>query len=157
VKRKFGLASVLRVRRIQEEVARVEVVRAHAGVHTAWTDAERRQALLQARRGTVDGSSSAFLGALTAGLARASDLSAARAAHQLAQDHAAAQVEAWSVTAARVKALESLEERHRAAVRQADEAAAQSASDDRSSAVAVAKLRAGATLQEGATLGEDEA
>lgn len=141
MKRRFRLASVLRVRRIQEEVARAEVVRANAEVHAAWTETERRQALLEARRGTVNGASSAFLGALTAGLARASDLSAARAAHQLAREHAATQAAAWTETAARVSALESLEERHRIAVQQADDAAAQRASDDRAGAVAVAKLR----------------
>jgi flagellar biosynthesis chaperone FliJ len=38
-----------------------------------------------------------------------------------------------------VKALESLEERHRTAVRLADEAAAQRAADDRASAESVAR------------------
>jgi flagellar export protein FliJ len=142
VKRGFRLASVLRVRRIQEEVARAEVLKANREVGVAWTDAERRNAYLEARRGALEsGTSAAFIGAVTAGIARASDLSAARAAHELATKTAADRAAGWSEAAARVKALEALEERHRAEVRAADEAAAQRASDDRSSAVVAARLR----------------
>jgi flagellar FliJ protein len=145
VKRGFRLASVLRVRRVQEEVARAEVLKANRGVGEAWTDVERRAAYLEARQGPItSGDSAAFIGALTAGIARAQDLSAARAAHQLAQQAAAERAAAWSETAQRVKALESLEERHRAEVRAADEAAAQRASDDRSGAAVAARLREGA-------------
>jgi flagellar export protein FliJ len=142
VKRGFRLASVLRVRRIQEEVARAEVLQANREVGVAWTDVERRNAYLESRRGALEsGTSAAFIGAVTAGIARASDLSAARAAHQLAAAAAADRADGWSQAAARVKALETLEERHRAEVRAADEAAAQRASDDRSSAVVVARMR----------------
>jgi flagellar export protein FliJ len=142
VNRRFRLASVLRVRRIQADVARGEVIRANGAVNRAWTDVERREALLDARRGTLlSGTSAAFLGSLTAGIARASDLSAARAAHQLAVANAADRAAGWSEAAARVKALESLEERHRTAVRLADEASAQRTSDDRSSAVVMARLK----------------
>jgi flagellar protein FliJ len=140
--RRFRLASVLRVRRVQEDVKRAELVRANAETGRAWTDVQRRDALLEARRGTVaSGTSAAFIGSLTAGLARASDLSAARAAHELAVANAAERAVAWGEAAARVKALESLEERHLAAVRDADEAAAQRASDDRSSAAVAARLK----------------
>jgi flagellar export protein FliJ len=140
VKRVFRLASVLRVRRVQEEVARADLLRANREVGTAWTDIERRTAYLETRRGGfTTGTSAAFIGSLTAGIARASDLSAARAAHQLAQHAAAEQAAAWTETAARVKALESLEERHRTAVRLADEATAQRAADDRASAESVAR------------------
>jgi flagellar export protein FliJ len=142
VKRRFRLASVLRVRRVQEEVARADLVRANREVGTAWTDVERRRAYLEARQGALtSGTSAAFIGAVAAGLARAQDLSAARAAHELAQQAAADRAAAWSETAQRVKALESLEERHRAEVRAADEAAAQRASDDRSGAAVAARLR----------------
>jgi flagellar export protein FliJ len=145
VKRGFRLASVLRVRRVQEEVARADVALSNREVGRAWTDVERRAAYLEARRGEfATGTSAAFIGSLTAGIARAQDLSAARAAHQLAQQAAADRAAAWSETAQRVKALESLEERHRAEVRAADEAAAQRASDDRSGAVVAARLREGA-------------
>ncbi|HEV7823457.1 MAG TPA: flagellar export protein FliJ [Mycobacteriales bacterium] len=143
MKRGFRLASVLRVRRVQEEVARAEVAKANRTVGEAWTDVERRAAYLDSRRhrGFTTGTSAAFIGSLTAGIARAQDLSAARAAHQLAQQSAAERAAAWSETAQRVKALESLEERHRTEVRAADEAAAQRASDDRSGAVVAARLR----------------
>jgi flagellar FliJ protein len=145
VKRGFRLASVLRVRRVQEEVARADVALSNREVGRAWTDVERRAAYLEARRGEfATGTSAAFIGSLTAGIARAQDLSAARAAHQLAQQTAADRAAAWSETAQRVKALESLEERHKAEVRAADEAAAQRASDDRSGAVVAARLREGA-------------
>jgi flagellar FliJ protein len=143
VKRVFRLASVLRVRRVQEEVARSELLRANREVGHAWTDVERRNAYLESRRGGfTTGTSAAFIGSLTAGIARASDLSAARAAHQLAQDTAADRAAGWTEAAARVQALESLEERHRAAVRSADEAAAQRAADDRASAEFVARQAA---------------
>jgi flagellar export protein FliJ len=143
VKRVFRLASVLRVRRVQEEVARAELLRANREVGHAWTDVERRNAYLESRRGGfTTGTSAAFIGSLTAGIARASDLSAARAAHQLAQDTAADRAAGWTEAAARVQALESLEERHRAAVRSADEAAAQRAADDRASAEFVARRAA---------------
>lgn len=143
MKRVFRLASVLRVRRVQEEVARSELLRANREVGHAWTDVERRNAYLESRRGGfTTGTSAAFIGSLTAGIARASDLSAARAAHQLAQDTAADRAAGWTEAAARVQALESLEERHRAAVRSADEAAAQRAADDRASAEFVARRAA---------------
>jgi flagellar export protein FliJ len=144
MKRGFRLASVLRVRRVQEDIARAEVLAANRDVSVGWTDVERRNAYLEARKGVFEsGTSAAFIGAVTAGIARASDLSAARAAHQLATAHAAERSAEWSAAAARVKALESLEERHRTAVRAADEASAQRASDDRSSAVVAARLREG--------------
>jgi flagellar FliJ protein len=142
VKRGFRLASVLRVRRVQEEVARAEVLKAHRASGTAWTDVERRTAYLEARRGELSsGTSAAFIGAMTAGIARASDLSAARAAHQLATEVAAERSAEWSASAQKVKTLESLEERHRTEVRAADEASAQRAADDRSGAVVAARLR----------------
>jgi flagellar export protein FliJ len=142
MKRGFRLASVLKVRRIQEDIARAEVLGANRDVSAGWTDVERRNAYLEARQGVFQsGTSAAFIGAVTAGIARASDLSAARAAHQLATEVAADRTVEWSAAAARVKALESLEERHRTAVRAADEASAQRASDDRSSAVVAARLR----------------
>jgi flagellar protein FliJ len=142
VKRRFRLASVLRVRRLQEEAARADLVLANREVGTAWTDVERRTAYLEARQGELtSGTSAAFIGAVTAGLARAQDLSAARAAHVLAQQAAAERAAAWSETAQRVKALESLEERHRAEVRAADEAAEQRAADDRSGAAFAARGR----------------
>ncbi|HEY0358282.1 MAG TPA: flagellar FliJ family protein [Mycobacteriales bacterium] len=140
MKRTFRLASVLRVRRVQEDVARADLLRANREVGHAWTDVERRNAYLESRQGGfTTGTSAAFIGSLTAGIARASDLSAARAAHQLARDAAADRAAGWTAAAARVQALESLEERHRAAVRSADEAAEQRAADDRSSAEFVAR------------------
>jgi flagellar export protein FliJ len=142
VKRQFRLASVLRVRRIQEDVARADLTRANRAVGDAWTDVERREAYLDVRSGQLEnGTSAAFIGALTAGIARASDLSSARAAHELAKRAAAERAAAWSESAARVKALESLEERHRTELRTADEAAAQRASDDRAGAVVAARRR----------------
>ena len=144
MRRAFRLAGVLRVRRIQEDVARAQVMRANAEVTTAWTDVQRREAYLEARQGEfTSGNSAAFIGAVTAGIARVQDLSAARAAHALAQQAAAERAAAWSETAQRVKALESLEERHEGEVRAADEASAQRASDDRAGAMVAARRREG--------------
>lgn len=145
--RKFRLASVLRVRRVQEEVVRAELVRANRKVSLAWTDAERRAALLAARRGPIDGTAAAYLGALTAGLARAADLQNARAAHELAVSAASEASTDWSQAAGKVTALESLEVRHIAAVRKSDEAIAQREADDRSGAAFMARVKAKETEQ----------
>jgi flagellar export protein FliJ len=143
VKRVFRLASVLRVRRVQEEIARADLLRANREVGQAWTDVDRRTAYLEARSGGfTTGTSAAFIGSVTAGISRAADLSGARAAYQLAQETAADRAAGWTEAAARVQALESLEERHRAEVRAADEAAEQRAADDRSSARSAARRTA---------------
>jgi flagellar FliJ protein len=128
----FRLASVLRVRRVQEEISRAQLIRANADARTAWTEAQRREMRLAARRGPVDGAAAGYLGSITAGLARASDLSAARAAHQLAADTAADRAAGWTEAAARVQALEDLEDRHRAHEIEAQQKAEQKESDDRS-------------------------
>jgi hypothetical protein len=130
MKRRFGLASVLRARQAQENLAKGAVVAARrAAEDAAARQAEREQALTAAPQ--VDGGPAAWYGAtLAARQAQAGELCAAT---RLA-DEAAAQVNelASELTdaAIRRRSIQTLADRHAAAVDRADLAASQRALDE---------------------------
>jgi flagellar FliJ protein len=134
VKRQFALATVLRVRRIEEDLAKAQVARMRV-------DATRAEQLVADRAERLDtsappaaASALAYVAALEGlhgqvrGLAAAKD---ARAASYAAVDGA---LTAWSGARTRVRGIERLEERHGSALRAADESAAGAERDDRAGA-----------------------
>jgi flagellar FliJ protein len=112
----FSLAKVLRVRRIEEERAAVRLAAAHMAAATASArEAESHHALATrcARHGLQ--SSASFLVWAETTMLAGEALSEARAGLRRAEDDAAARRDEWSSAAARVSALEHLDERGRAA------------------------------------------
>lgn len=128
--RRFRLAGVLRAREVQEQVARGALAQANREVSSAHTEVTRRTQLLAAQPAPTSGPSPQFLAALTARRGLADQIAAA--AHELAvvEREAAGRTQEWTAAAVRRRALEHLADRHAAAVRAADERAAQREIDD---------------------------
>jgi len=127
----FSLATVLGVRRRQEDAARAEVGRAQVNA----TARERRAAALDARidrLGFPDAATaSAFVAAQAARRALASTAAAARVVAAEARGQVAESLEAWTDARRRVRLLEELEERHRTQERREAEHAEAAETDDR--------------------------
>lgn len=110
----FSLAKVLRVRRIQEEQAAAQLAAARAAAAEAQAKEAGAAHALAARcaRGGLQPAVSFLAWAETAMLAGEA-LSGARADAQAADEHMADRRQEWSSAAARVSALEHLDERGR--------------------------------------------
>ncbi|UDY37183.1 flagellar export protein FliJ [Dermatobacter hominis] len=113
---RFRLETVLRVRRIQEERARAELLAARTAEHAATTEHDRRGAVLDAARaaGLPDGSRLQWTAARDHHERLASAVEAARAAEVAAADLTSRSLAHWESAAADLKGLERLDERHRA-------------------------------------------
>jgi flagellar protein FliJ len=110
----FRLASVLRVRRIQEEQARAELLAANQSVRTAHLHLASRVGHLESLPKSVAVASTPTFLANHARLASvASSISLARIAKQVAEEAATEKRLAWQVTAQRVESLERLDDRAR--------------------------------------------
>ncbi|WP_030177117.1 flagellar FliJ family protein [Spirillospora albida] len=131
MKRKFKLAPVLRARRAQENAAKGDVARARLEAVTTDEHARLLDQELEARIVHPETSTALAFAATRAALrARATDLSAARAAADRAHGMVGEHLAAWSAASSRRRSVEKLGERHAEAVRRADEAADQRAVDD---------------------------
>ncbi|HEX4776256.1 MAG TPA: flagellar export protein FliJ [Acidimicrobiia bacterium] len=111
---RFRLDSVLRVRRIQEERARAELLSANQAVAAAQTHLQQRIAHLEELpKSAKVASTPAFLANQARLASIASSISMARAAREVAAHAADEKRVAWQVTAQRVEGLERLDERDR--------------------------------------------
>ncbi|HEY7135162.1 MAG TPA: hypothetical protein VIB48_08850 [Acidimicrobiia bacterium] len=110
----FRLASVLRVRRIQEEQARAELLAANQSVRTAHLHLASRVGHLESLpKSAAVASTPAFLANQARLASVASSISLARIAKQVADEAATEKRLAWQVTAQRVESLERLDDRAR--------------------------------------------
>jgi flagellar protein FliJ len=132
--RLFPLATVLRVRRIQEDAAKAKVAEAQSAVRRAASDFARREALVGGRPAPGSAESSLWLAATAANLAMAADAFAARRIVLARQGDAADARDQWSQAAMAHEGVERLAEIHAAQVRREQEGAAQRAADDRAGA-----------------------
>jgi len=130
----FSLAAVLRIRRIQEEIAAAEVATSRAGTWRAFSEHARREALLDGRPAPGSEESSRWLASVAGNLALAADAHAARLALLAAEDETAAAVDSWSRAATAVKGIEHLADRHDEEVRREQARSEQRVADDRAGA-----------------------
>lgn len=136
---RFRLETVLRVRRIQEERARAELLSARLGERAATDERDRRGALIDVARaaGLPDGSRLAWGTARDEHDRLAGALDAARAAEVAAADLTTRSLDHWEATAADLRGLERLDERHRALWRAERDREEQRRLDETASARAV--------------------
>jgi flagellar FliJ protein len=127
----FPLATVLRVRRIQEDAAKAQVAEAQAAVRRASSDHARREALLAGRPEPGSEQAAHWLAAKAGNLAMAADALAARRALAAREQDAAGARDHWSKAAMAHEGVERLADRHAELVRREEQAAAQRAADDR--------------------------
>ncbi len=128
--RSFRLATVLRVRRIQEEQARGALAQARGAIVLAEDDARMRAVRASATALPSTAGASAYLAAVAHGLALASDAATARAAVAEVEAVAEEKQGEWREAAGKVKPLEHLEEAHREELRRSDERQAQAVQDE---------------------------
>jgi flagellar protein FliJ len=127
----FPLATVLRVRRIQEDAARAQVAEAHAAVRRASSDHARREALLAGRPAPGSAQAAHWLAAKAGNLAMAADAFAAKRAVIAREQDAAAARDEWTQAAMAHEGIERLADRHAQLVLREEQHAAQRAADDR--------------------------
>ena len=127
----FPLATVLRVRRIQEDAAKAKVAEAHAAVRRASSDHARREALLAGRPAPGSAEAGVWLAAKAGNLAMAADAFAARRALAAREQDAVGARDHWSRAAMAHEGVERLADRHAEHVRRELQAALQRAADDR--------------------------
>jgi flagellar FliJ protein len=130
VKRKFPLAAVLRVRKVQTDLARAEVARAQAEANAIVAEVFASEVRLTRAMGELPKDSAAWLGVVHARAARASEVSLARARADEARLVVDGTLRLWSSARAAERGVERLSERHTEAVRKADEHAEQVALDE---------------------------
>jgi flagellar protein FliJ len=131
VSRRFPLATVARVRRLQTGMARASVAAAHASLSVATGDVVRREQRLAAHPSSLGTlAAAAFLARADRGLRLAADVDAARAVVAEREAEVATALAAWTETRARERAVELLEDRHHARVVAEALAAEQRAADD---------------------------
>lgn len=132
---RFALATVMRVRRLQEELARAEAAQAQLASHRARSEHARREARLAGRPDPGSAVAAQWLASRSAALALAADARAARAGADSSAGAAAAALDGWASAAAARKGVEHLADAHADALRRAQERAEQLAADDRAGAV----------------------
>lgn len=142
-RRRFPLAAVLRVRRVQEDTARAQVIAAQQDRGAAEDDLLRREGVLDARRATVERhpNAAAFTAVLAARVALAAEAGVARQRRAEADAQVGQAVSAWAEARARVRAVEQLEQRHTEALAEADARAEAAEADDLSGAKAARRAR----------------
>jgi flagellar FliJ protein len=128
--RRFRLASVLRARQAQEKIAKAAVLRARsAEAEAIERRAEREHALTDGP--TVDGGPAAwYLATLAARQALAGELSAAALLADRAAEQVAERTAELTDAAIRRRSMETLADRHAAAVQHAELAVSQRALDE---------------------------
>jgi flagellar protein FliJ len=129
--RRFPLAAVLRVRRIQEDLAGAEVARARVEVDAAHVRARSKELRVEAASRSVPQLSAGFAGIMAARLSLAEEAAAARGDVQDAEQVVIDRLGAWGEARAARRGVERLAERHAEAMRADEDRSAQKASDDR--------------------------
>ncbi len=130
-KYKFGLGSVLRVRRAEADMARARVAETQAEVDKATAELDERLAAIGAARPDPRRSFGSAFAAEREQLRRhAVAVTAARAAEANALAERRIAGDEWEEAARRVRALERMDERHRAAWLLEATRAAQAATDE---------------------------
>ncbi|RKS80131.1 hypothetical protein CLV35_0552 [Motilibacter peucedani] len=142
--RRSPLATLLRVRRIQEDIARAEVVTARALAVLAEENAAAREAAAT-RSGPVDGDPRTFVASLVAGRSYAADAFAARRRAVEARATVDTRLAVWSEAAGRAEGVDRVVTRHETEARAAEEAADAAERDDLAS---VARRRRAAAEQD---------
>jgi flagellar export protein FliJ len=127
---RFRLAPVLRVARLREEAERSRVAAAAAEERTAERELLERTAAYDALPVTEAGPASDFDEQRNVADLRARGVVDADAGKHIAEDRLAAAREEWLRAARRVKSIEELEDRHRAAHAMAAARASQRVLDD---------------------------
>jgi hypothetical protein len=131
---RFSLATLLRVRRIQLDLARGDVASAQAAARQARSEHARREALLDGRPAPGTAESSRWLAMVATNLAMAGDAYAAKLAAAAAADGTTAALDAWARAGVAHQGIERLAERHAESARRERDAAEQRAADDRAGA-----------------------
>jgi flagellar protein FliJ len=128
--RRFRLATVLRARQAQEKVAKAAVLRARAAAAAA-TERHAEQESALAARPTVDGGAATwYVAALAARQALAGEVSAAAGLAERTAEQLAEQTTELIDAAIRRRSMETLADRHAAAVQEAELAAGQRVLDE---------------------------
>jgi flagellar FliJ protein len=112
---KFSLAGLLRVRTVQEEQARRDLGVAQVRLSAATTTVEHRQAALAAAGAAPGGPAAVFLAGAAARASMAASVGEAVALREASQAHLEQARSEWLQARMRHRAIERLEERHRAA------------------------------------------
>lgn len=131
--RKFPLAAVLRVRKVQEDKAAAAVAAARAELALA---VQREQELEVRLEGGVAPESATYvdwIATTSARLSLAHDAAAARTARNEREAGVAGALDQWAAARAAARGVERLAERHAEAVRLEDERAEQRELDERAS------------------------
>jgi flagellar export protein FliJ len=127
---RFRLASVLRARQVQEDAARGAVVRARAEAEAAEVQAADRAEQLAGYTAQLSGNPRAFIASLCARQSLAAEISATQALAAQARGVVGERLTEFTAASIRRAGVEKLAERHAAATRAAEEAAAQRELDD---------------------------
>lgn len=127
--RRSPLATLLRVRRIQQDIARAEVMTAQACALLAEENAADREASLS-RSGPVDGNPRMFVASLVAGRALAADALSARRAALAAASTVDDRLADWSAASGRAEGVDRVVTAHDTAARAAEDRADAAERDD---------------------------
>jgi flagellar biosynthesis chaperone FliJ len=127
---RFRLASVLRARQLQEDAARGAVLHARNGVAEASAEIVRRERILAATAPPTGAAASAFIAAMCARRSMAGELSVAMTMAADAEAALDGRMADYTAASVRRRGVEKLRDRHSAAVRAAEDAAAQRELDD---------------------------
>jgi flagellar biosynthesis chaperone FliJ len=130
MKHGFRLASVLRARQAQEDVARGEVLRARNGAARATEVADARDRILASRQAPTEDTARALVAALSARQAMAASLASARLMAKVAHARVAGHTEELTEAARRRRTVEKLAERHAELRRRGEQHADQRALDE---------------------------
>jgi flagellar export protein FliJ len=131
---RFMLGTVLKVRKLREDLAKAEAAAAQASSYRAATDYSRRQAALAGRPEPGTGEASQWLAGRAALMTLASDVACARELAASRQAEAAAALTRFSGTRREREGVEDLAQRHFEAELREREAAEQREADDRAAA-----------------------
>ncbi|RZS91420.1 hypothetical protein EV189_0661 [Motilibacter rhizosphaerae] len=123
------LATLLRIRRLQKDMARAEALTAQAHALLAEHNATEREASV-ARSHPLDGNPQAFAASVAAGRALAAEAFAARRAHAEAQAVVQQRLAELAEAQQREDGVERVVERHEEAARAADERKVAAERDD---------------------------
>ncbi|WP_019873613.1 hypothetical protein [Sporichthya polymorpha] len=131
---RFLLGTVLKVRKLREDIAKAEAAAAQAASHRAATDFARREAALAGRPEPGTAEASQWLAARAALLTMASDVAVAREVAVARDADAAAAMARFATTRREREGVEDLAQRQKEAELREREAAEQREADDRAGA-----------------------
>lgn len=131
---RFMLGTVLKVRKLREDLAKAEAAAAQASLHRAATDFARREAALAGRPEPGTGRSSQWLAGRAALMTLASDVACARELAAAREAEATAALARFVGARREREGVEDLAERQMEAELREREAAEQREADDRAAA-----------------------